>query len=119
MTKFILVSHPQTDVWVSGLKSFPDHIGDSLEIWQGGIRSYNESQLDAIKKALFKYDQNDDTKAAFGVGLTYSSDSVCSVMGHHCYSELPTLIVLALCFFLLRCAYSFGSIRRTLGDPGC
>ncbi|KAN0115751.1 FAD-binding domain containing protein [Russula decolorans] len=56
VTKFILESHPQTDVW-------------------GGLRSYNESQLDAIKNALFKYDQNNDTKAASGVYLTYSSDS--------------------------------------------
>ncbi|KAF8492578.1 hypothetical protein F5888DRAFT_1857925, partial [Russula emetica] len=61
VTKFVLESHPQTDVW-------------------GGLRSYNESQLDAIKKALFKYDQNNDTKAASGVSLTYSSDPVCSLL---------------------------------------
>jgi hypothetical protein len=71
---------------------------------EGGFRFYNESQLDAIKKALFKYDQNNDTKAASGVSLAYSSDLVCSVMRHHCYFELTTLIVLGLCFFLLRCA---------------
>jgi hypothetical protein len=71
------------------------------EIWQGGLRFYNEGQLDAIKEALFKYDQNNDTKAASGVSLTYSSDPVCSVMGHHCYFELTTLIVLGQCFFLL------------------
>ncbi|KAI0273284.1 FAD-binding domain-containing protein [Russula aff. rugulosa BPL654] len=55
VTKFILESHPQTDVW-------------------GGIRFYNENQLDAIKKALFKYDHINDTKAASEIYLSYSSD---------------------------------------------
>ncbi|KAI0262277.1 hypothetical protein BGY98DRAFT_1050297, partial [Russula aff. rugulosa BPL654] len=54
VTKFILESYPQTDVW-------------------GGLRFYNESQLNAIKKALLKYDQNNDVKASSGVSWTYSS----------------------------------------------
>ena len=65
------------------------------------MRHHNESQLDAIKKALFNFDQHNDTKAATGVSLIYSSDPVCSVMGHRRYLELTTLIVLVHCFFLL------------------
>jgi hypothetical protein len=82
VTKFILDLHPQTDVWVSRPWGFTDHrnIGDLLEIWQGGSRFYNESQLDAIKKALFNYDQNSDTKAASGVSLCYNLGQVCFVM---------------------------------------
>ena len=68
-----------------------DYIGDLFEIWQGGLRFYNESQLDAIKKALFEYDQKNDTKAVTQVYLTYSSDQVCSVTGNYCYFELTKL----------------------------
>ena len=63
---------------------------DLLEIWQGGLRFYNESQLDTIRRAFLKYDQNNDTKAASDVYLTYSFGQVCSVMRHHCYFELTT-----------------------------
>ena len=54
-----------------------------FEIWQGGVRFYDESQLDAIKKVLLEYDQN-DTKAASGASLAYSSGLVCSVTERHC-----------------------------------
>ena len=76
-------------------------ISETYGIWQGGFRFHDESQLDAIKKALFKYDQSSDTKAASGVSLTYSSGSVCSVMAHHCYFELTTLTVVGHGLFLL------------------
>ena len=84
MTKFILESHPQTGVWVSWLLSFPITL-ETQEIWQGGFRSYNESQLDAIQKAFLKFEQNNDTKAVSGVYLTWSSDLVYFVMGHHLF----------------------------------
>ncbi|KAI0273287.1 hypothetical protein BGY98DRAFT_1099410 [Russula aff. rugulosa BPL654] len=73
VTKFTFVSHPQTDVW-------------------GGIRFYNESQLDAIKKALFKYDENNDTKAATGVALSYS-------LGQYALSWSITLSAAILIFY--------------------
>lgn len=58
-----------------------NHIGDPLEIWKGGILSYAESQLDAIKEALVNFQQkNDTTKASIGVILTFSSGQVCSVV---------------------------------------
>jgi hypothetical protein len=41
---------------------------------------YAENQLDAIKEALLNFQQTNDTKAALGVALTYSSGQVCSVM---------------------------------------
>jgi hypothetical protein len=63
------------------LIKIPITSGAYSEIWQGGVRFYNESQLDAIKTALFKYEQQNDTKAASaGITPTYSSGSVCSVM---------------------------------------
>jgi len=54
VTKFILESHPQGDVW-------------------GGFYLYAENQLDAIKEALFKFQQENDTKAEVGVSMSYSS----------------------------------------------
>ncbi|KAF8489288.1 FAD-binding domain-containing protein [Russula emetica] len=48
VTKFTLVSHPQGEVW-------------------GGTRSYNESQLGAIKNALVNFQQKKDTKAVASV----------------------------------------------------
>ncbi len=84
MTKFNLMSHPQSDVWVSSLQSFANHIMGLLKIWQGGLLVYDESQLDALKKAFFTFDQSSDMKAASGVSLNYSLGQVCSVMRHHC-----------------------------------
>jgi hypothetical protein len=43
---------------------------------QGGFYSYAEDQLDAIKEALFNYQQKSDLKAATGLTLTYSSGQV-------------------------------------------
>ena len=81
MTKFILKLHPQGDIWVSLPEWFTNHIGDSLEIRKGGILSYAESQLDAIKEALINFQQkNDTTKASIGVILTFSSGQVSSAM---------------------------------------
>jgi hypothetical protein len=49
----------------------------SLEILQGGIRLYAESQLDALNRALFEFQQKKDTKAAVMVPLTYTLGQVC------------------------------------------
>ena len=76
MTKFTLVSHPQGEVWVSGLECFIDQIRDSLETWQGGTRIYGESQLEAIKKALVNFQRKKDTKAVSSVITSYSSGQV-------------------------------------------
>ena len=48
-----------------------------LEILQGGIRLYAESQLDAIKEALVTFQQKSDTKAAVMNTMTYTSNQVC------------------------------------------
>ncbi|KAN0115766.1 hypothetical protein V8E52_006578 [Russula decolorans] len=54
VTKFILKFHPQSDVW-------------------GGTRLYAESQLDAIKDALVKFQQKSDTKAPIIIPMIYTS----------------------------------------------
>ncbi len=41
---------------------------------------YAENELDAIRDALFNFQQQKDTKAAIIVIMTYSSDQVCLVM---------------------------------------
>jgi hypothetical protein len=51
-----------------------------LKIWQGGLFIYAENQLDAIKEALFKFQQVNDTKAAIEVSLAYTSGQVRTVM---------------------------------------
>ncbi|KAF8479493.1 FAD-binding domain-containing protein [Russula ochroleuca] len=62
VTKFILKSYPQGDVW-------------------GGIRFYSENQLGAIREAFFKFQQKNDTKAEAAVSLSYSSGQVlCAVL---------------------------------------
>ena len=48
-----------------------------LEILQGGFRVYTETQLDAIKDALVKFQQKSDTKAAIVIPVTYTSGQVC------------------------------------------
>lgn len=55
-------------------------IGDLLEIWKAGFFSYAENQLDAIKEALVKFQQKNDTKAQVVVLLNYSSGQVSSVV---------------------------------------
>ena len=57
-----------------------DNLGDSLGIWQGGFFSYSENQLEAIKEALVKFQQNDDTKAQVGVVFSFSSGQVSPVL---------------------------------------
>ncbi|KAI0303852.1 hypothetical protein BC826DRAFT_1100810 [Russula brevipes] len=61
VTKFILKSHPQGDIW-------------------GGLLFYAENQLDAIKKALNNFQQKKDTKAALLVALAYSSNQLTVVV---------------------------------------
>jgi hypothetical protein len=51
-------------------------VDNRLEILQGGVRLYAESQLDTIKEALVKFQQESDTKAAVMVPLTYTSGQV-------------------------------------------
>jgi hypothetical protein len=41
---------------------------------------YAENQLDSIKKALVKFQQKGDTKAALELALTYSSGQVSTTM---------------------------------------
>ncbi|KAI0291688.1 hypothetical protein BC826DRAFT_1105825 [Russula brevipes] len=54
VTKFILTSRPQGEIW-------------------GGLLVYAENQLDAIKEALIKFQQKKDTKADLIVTFFYSS----------------------------------------------
>jgi hypothetical protein len=56
------------------------HTGDLLEIWQGGTLLYAEDKLDAIKEALFKFQQKNDTKALPAVAMTYAAGKVCAVI---------------------------------------
>ena len=79
MTKFIFQSHPQGKIWVSWSERFKNQIRNLPETWQGGFVYYAENQLDAIKDALVKFQQNNNTKAAVIVSPTYSLDQVCSV----------------------------------------
>jgi hypothetical protein len=51
-----------------------------LEFWQGGFLFYTENQLGAIKEALMKFQQKNDTKAAIIVSLAHTSGQVCFVM---------------------------------------
>ncbi|KAH9990402.1 FAD-binding domain-containing protein [Russula vinacea] len=69
VTKFIFKSYPQGDVW-------------------GGFYSYAEDQLDAIKEALFNYQQKSDPKAATGLTLTYSSGQFSPVVSF--FYDAPT-----------------------------
>ena len=59
-----------------------------LEVLQGGIRLYAESQLDAIKSALVKFQQKSDAKAAVMVSMTYISGQVCQ-----CPAKAKSLLV--------------------------
>jgi len=61
VTKFILRSHPQSEVW-------------------GGILFYSGNQRDAIKKALVNFQQKSDTKAALIVSVFYSSGELSIVL---------------------------------------
>lgn len=53
------------------------HVDGLIEIFQGGIRLYAESQLDAIKEGLVNFQQKSDTKASVMVPLDYTSGQVC------------------------------------------
>ena len=46
---------------------------------QGGFLFYAEDQLDAVKEALVNFQQNNDTKAALEVYVTYTSGQVCAM----------------------------------------
>ena len=61
---------------------------NSLEILQGGSRLYAESQLDAIKEALVKFQQKSDTKAAVINSPTYVPGQVCQ-----CPAKAKSLLV--------------------------
>jgi hypothetical protein len=80
VTKFTFVSYPQGEVWVSGLGWFIDQIRGLLETSQGGTRIYHESQHEAVKEALVKFQQKRDTKAVSSVIPSYISGQVCFVM---------------------------------------
>ena len=56
------------------------HIGDLLETRQGGALVYAEDKLNAIKEALVKFQQKNDSKASPAVAVTYSSGQVCAVI---------------------------------------
>ncbi|KAI0271875.1 FAD-binding domain-containing protein [Russula aff. rugulosa BPL654] len=57
VTKFILKSHPQGAIW-------------------GGTLVYPESQLQAVKAALVKFQQQNDTKASPALEVTYSAGNL-------------------------------------------
>jgi len=57
VTKFVLKSHPQTDVW-------------------GGILTYTEDKLDQIKDSLIKFQEKTDTKAAMMLSFTFLSGQI-------------------------------------------
>jgi hypothetical protein len=63
-------------------------VDDPLEILQGGVRLYAESQLDTIKEALVKFQQESDTKAAVLISPTYTSGQVCQ-----CPTKAKSLLV--------------------------
>jgi hypothetical protein len=65
-------------------------MGDFIEIWQGGILYYADDQLDAIKEALVKFQQKNDTKAEVMVILSYSSSSGSSQV---CFVMMASLLV--------------------------
>jgi hypothetical protein len=74
VTKFILKSYPQGGIWVSEA-----HIDGQLvftTISQGGYLFYPSSQLEAVKAAVIKFQDNKDTKATAFVSLSYSSGTV-------------------------------------------
>jgi hypothetical protein len=80
VTKFVLKSHPQTDITVSRRQSFSDYTVYVLKPWQGGILIYSGDKQDQIKEALVKFQGNGDPKATVMIGLTYGSGMVCSVV---------------------------------------
>jgi hypothetical protein len=82
-------------------KCFKDSTGELLEIRQGGFLSYAEDQLDAVKEALFNFQQKNDTKAANAVSLSYSSGQVCSVLTASLFIQtylINSLVLLSYCF---------------------
>ena len=80
MTKFVLKSHPQGEVWVSRQEHFIEYAVCLLETWKGGVYLYAENQLDSIKKALVNFQQKDDTKAALQLAMVYSSGQVRAII---------------------------------------
>jgi hypothetical protein len=74
------VTSEDDDLWFGlrgGLNNFSYAQGN---VW-GGIRFYSDNQLDAIKEALFKYQQKNDTRAKVDVSLSYSSGQLlCAVL---------------------------------------
>jgi hypothetical protein len=63
-------------------------VDNPLEILQGGSRLYAKSQLDAIKEALFKFQQKSDTKASVMISTIYTSGQVCQ-----CPAEAKSLLI--------------------------
>jgi hypothetical protein len=57
------------------------HTGDLLETRQGGTLLYSENSLDAIKAALVKFLQQNDTKASPAIAITYAAGKVRAVIG--------------------------------------
>ena len=65
---------------------------------------YAKNQLNSIKKALSKFQQKDDSKAAFVLVLTYSSGQVCTIMMASLLiqSKINGSSLLVLNFFMTR-----------------
>jgi hypothetical protein len=102
VTKFILKSHRQGEIWVRREEQFTEYAVCLLETWKGGLRFYAENQLDSIKKALVNFQQKDDTKAALELGMAYSSGQVCIIMMEsQLILQLTLLTVLFWCPFFL------------------
>jgi len=70
VTKFILKSHPQTDI-------------------SAGILIYTENKLDQIKEAVVKFQQKNDTKAAIVIPIAYTSGQI--TVGCFLFYDAPTL----------------------------
>ena len=79
-------------------------MGDLIEIWQGGVLYYADNQLDAIREALVKFQQKNDTKAQIMVILSYSSSSGLSQV---CF------VVMALCLIQTNLVNSFRLLSFT------
>ncbi|KAI9441214.1 FAD-binding domain-containing protein [Lactarius indigo] len=69
VTKFILKSHPQTQIWA-------------------GIILYPGTQLDAVKGAFAKFQETNDTKASIIISLVYASGQLVVLL--NTFYDAPT-----------------------------
>ncbi|KAH9035513.1 FAD-binding domain-containing protein [Lactarius pseudohatsudake] len=70
VTKFVLKSYPQTNIW-------------------GGFMFYFPDQLDAVKNALVRYQQKQDVKASVAVVLNYASGQL--TLGSFLFYDAPNV----------------------------